>query len=95
MDGNLIVKRYLVAGRVQGVFFRASTKEQADKLGLRGRAVNLPDGRVEVLAIGEPGAVSELAQWLRQGPRMARVSHVDAQDATGIDVSGVTGFSCG
>ena len=91
----MVVKRYLVTGRVQGVFFRASTKEQADKLGLRGRAVNLPDGRVEVLAVGDSDAVARLAEWLRHGPRMARVSHVEEQDVAGIDVSILTEFSCG
>ena len=44
--------RFIISGRVQGVFFRASTREQAQRLGLRGHARNLPDGRVDVLVVG-------------------------------------------
>jgi acylphosphatase len=61
---------------VQGVFFRASTVNVAAKLGIRGFARNLPDGRVEVLALGEPEALSSLAAWLRQGPPLASVASV-------------------
>lgn len=66
--------RCLVAGRVQGVFFRASTREQALRLGLTGHVRNLPDGRVEVLACGDPDQVSQLREWLRNGPPMADVT---------------------
>ncbi len=65
--------RFIVEGKVQGVFFRASTREQASKLGLRGYAKNLPDGNVEVLAAGEAGAIDKLEAWLRAGPPRARV----------------------
>lgn len=68
--------RCLVAGRVQGVFFRASAREQALRLGLTGYARNLGDGRVEVLACGEPEQVAQLREWLRNGPPMAEVSGV-------------------
>lgn len=68
--------RFLVSGRVQGVFFRASTRERAQALGLRGHAVNLADGRVEVLAAGDAAALDTLAEWLRHGPPMARVDQV-------------------
>ncbi len=68
--------RFLVSGQVQGVFFRASTRDQAQRLGLRGYASNLPDGRVEVLAIGEAGAIDAIGQWLQQGPSQARVQSV-------------------
>lgn len=71
--------RFLVSGKVQGVFFRASTREQAQRLGLHGRAVNLTDGRVEVLAAGEPDAIDALERWLRQGPPMARVERVERE----------------
>ena len=64
--------RFIVSGRVQGVWFRASTREQALALGLRGFARNLPDGRVEVLAAGDDAALDRLAAWLRQGPPLAR-----------------------
>ncbi len=65
--------RFLVGGKVQGVFFRASTRERARRLGLRGHARNLADGRVEVVAAGDDDAVDALAQWLQHGPPMARV----------------------
>ena len=74
-----IAKRFIVSGRVQGVFFRASTRKEAERLGLRGSAVNLPDGRVEVLAVGEPAVVDELGKWLEKGPTMARVQEVQSQ----------------
>ncbi len=52
--------RFLVSGRVQGVFYRGSTREQAVALGLSGYARNLPDGRVEVVASGDEGALDVL-----------------------------------
>ena len=72
--------RFLVSGKVQGVFFRASTREQALKLGLSGHAINLDDGRVEVVAEGDGAAVEALATWLRRGPPMARVDRVERSD---------------
>jgi acylphosphatase len=68
--------RCLVGGRVQGVFFRASAREQAQRLGLTGYARNLPDGRVEVFACGPAEAVGRLRDWLRTGPPRAEVTGV-------------------
>lgn len=68
--------RFLVSGKVQGVFFRASTRERALDLGLSGRATNLPDGRVEVVAAGDAAALDLLEAWLRMGPPAARVESV-------------------
>jgi len=65
-----------ISGRVQGVWFRASTREQAVRLGVNGYARNLADGRVEVLACGDEEALSQLQEWLWQGPRGARVDQV-------------------
>ncbi|WP_407354260.1 acylphosphatase [Luteimonas sp. R10] len=73
--------RFLVSGKVQGVFFRASTREQAQRLGLRGYAKNLADGRVEVLAAGDAGAIDALAEWLQRGPPQARVESVERHAA--------------
>ncbi len=73
-------RRYYVSGRVQGVFFRDSTRCEARKLGITGRAVNLADGRVEVLACGEPAALDELEAWLREGPRAARVDRLERSE---------------
>ena len=69
--------RFLVSGRVQGVFFRATTRKRALELGLRGHAINLPDGRVEVLAAGDADALETLAGWLWQGPPNAKVEGVE------------------
>lgn len=75
-------QRFLVSGRVQGVFFRASTRTRAQALGLRGHAVNLPDGRVEVLAAGDAEALEALAQWLWEGPPDAKVESVERSPAS-------------
>lgn len=80
-----IAARFFVAGRVQGVFYRASAQAQAQRLGLRGYARNLPDGRVEVLAIGPATAVDALSAWLRQGPPNAVVDTVDRENADVAD----------
>jgi acylphosphatase len=72
--------RFVVAGCVQGVGFRAATRWQALALDLRGHARNLADGRVEVLATGEPAAVEALAQWLAHGPPSARVDGLSRED---------------
>jgi acylphosphatase len=71
--------RCLVSGRVQGVYFRASTREQAAVLGVTGYARNLPDGRVEVVACGDRAAVERLRDWLRVGPPQARVTTVHCE----------------
>ena len=75
--------RFWVSGRVQGVFFRASTREQALSLALTGYAANLPDGRVEVVAVGTEAAIDALERWLWQGPPAAQVDtvHREACDA--------------
>ena len=73
--------RFVVGGRVQGVFFRAGTREHAQRLGLRGYARNRADGRVDVLAVGDAAAIDALAAWLRQGPPQARVDELERLDA--------------
>jgi acylphosphatase len=73
-------RQFKVSGRVQGVFFRASTRDVAVPLSITGHAINLPDGSVEVLACGERAALQELEQWLHEGPPMATVTSVDAED---------------
>jgi acylphosphatase len=72
------LRGWLISGRVQGVFFRESTRRQAQALGLRGYAVNRADGRVEVAAGGDPGALDQLQAWLQQGPQLARVDGVES-----------------
>jgi acylphosphatase len=73
----IVGKRCLVAGRVQGVFYRASTQQQAQRLNLSGYAKNLPDGRVEVLVVGESSQVDQLVAWLWQGPPASHVTNVE------------------
>jgi acylphosphatase len=73
---NICVKA-IVSGRVQGVFFRQSTQQQAQKLGITGHAINLADGRVEVLACGTEAAIKQLLIWLDHGPEMAQVAKVE------------------
>lgn len=68
-----------ISGLVQGVFFRASTREQARELGLTGWVRNLPDGRVEVLACGEKPQLEAMLEWLHEGPPHANVSSVEAE----------------
>jgi acylphosphatase len=74
--GDWVARRCLVAGRVQGVFYRASTRQRALQLGVSGYARNLPDGRVEVLACGAPQAVEALCEWLWQGSPASQVTSV-------------------
>jgi acylphosphatase len=71
--------RAIVSGRVQGVFFRDSTRRKARHLGIAGHAINLPDGRVEVLACGDAAALEQLVAWLHEGPELARVSRVTVE----------------
>lgn len=75
-------KRCLVAGRVQGVFYRATAANKAQELKIDGYARNLPDGRVEVLAGGEQRAVDEFTQWLWTGSSASKVTAVEVQDAS-------------
>lgn len=65
-----------VSGRVQGVFFRAHTQEQAESLGINGWVKNLDNGNVALIACGTPDQLDQLEQWLWQGSPMARVDHV-------------------
>jgi acylphosphatase len=74
-----VARRCYVAGRVQGVFFRASTRSRAEALGVTGHALNLDDGRVEVLACGAPASVEALCEWLHEGPPAAHVTRVEVE----------------
>jgi acylphosphatase len=72
--------RAVVEGRVQGVFFRAHTEEQARNLDLVGWVRNRPDGAVETVAEGEADRIEQFSQWLRHGPPAARVTGVKIQE---------------
>ena len=88
-----ITRRFLVTGRVQGVFFRQSTRLEANRLRLKGLARNLPDGSVEVVAQGSAAAVEALHQWLRRGPAQARVEDVREIDSAELGSGIPEGFS--
>lgn len=75
--------RAIISGRVQGVWFRASTLEKALEYGVRGTVRNLVDGRVELVAEGEDEQVDQLLRWAGNGPPMAAVDRVDLEDLPG------------
>jgi len=71
------IRKWLIDGRVQGVFFRESTRREAEPLGLSGHALNLADGRVEVVAGGKSDDLDRLEAWLQSGPEAARVDTLE------------------
>ncbi len=89
---SLLCRRFVVTGRVQGVFFRASTCDVAIQLSLTGYVKNLPDGSVEVLACGSMKEIEKLEAWLLEGPRMASVTGVDAKS---LEFRELDGFGTG
>lgn len=80
----------LVSGQVQGVFFRSSAEDEADRRGLTGWVRNLPDGRVEAEFQGASDAVGAMLEWCARGPSGARVDEVETSDLDPVD--GETGF---
>ena len=80
--------RVLVSGKVQGVWFRESTRQEAERLGVAGWVRNLPDGRVEGLFFGPGPAVDELVAWCHRGPPAAQVAGVEATPEEGPQESG-------
>jgi len=86
-----VCRRALVSGRVQGVGYRDFARRAARGLGVNGHALNLADGRVEVLACGAPQAMEALLGRLREGPRWSQVSGVEVQPAE----CGAQGFATG
>lgn len=84
-----VARHYRVTGRVQGVFYRASTQARAQALGLNGWVRNCPDGSVELLASGAEQALEQLEGWLWQGPERARVTAVEV---TPVPIEPTSGF---
>ena len=72
----LVNRAFVVSGRVQGVFFRDNTKKEAMKVGLKGSAMNQPDGTVKVCLRGESDQIDLLERWLHIGPELAKVESV-------------------
>ena len=83
---------FTVHGRVQGVWFRDSTRREATRLGINGHAINLPDGNVEVLACGSARQLDKLEAWLHQGPPLSRVTKVERRS---VDLVAPAGFTIG
>ncbi len=81
--------KFRVRGKVQGVWYRASTKRKAEELGLCGFVRNEPDGSVYVEAEGEESRLQALAEWCRRGPELARVEAVEVEEG---EVQGYLGF---
>lgn len=78
------IKRYhlIISGRVQGVSYRVSAWEKARQLGLSGWVSNLRDGRVEMIIEGEQEQLDQMTDWAAEGPRFAKVSHIDLTEET-------------
>ena len=83
-----IAKSVRVTGRVQGVFFRVWTMEQADALGVSGWVRNCPDGSVEALLSGEEASVAEMIERMRRGPPGAKVERLAEESIEGSDSGG-------
>jgi acylphosphatase len=90
MNAQKHAKRFFVSGRVQGVGYRYFAMNTAEQMGIAGYAKNLPDGRVEVYAIGSAGELRAFACELERGPRLAVVDGVDQ-----VDAEFLSGFSYG
>ena len=89
MTPDTIRRRLVVHGKVQGVFYRDSTRHAARDEGVAGWAANRSDGTVEVVLEGPPGAVESVVSYCRTGPSSADVHAVDEQEET---PEGLTGF---
>jgi acylphosphatase len=76
-----IHKKAILKGRVQGVGFRFSAREQARRLGIKGYVKNLPNGDVEILASGSEKNVEKYLQWAHEGPAYAHVDDIQIEDA--------------
>ncbi len=88
MGEATVRKRVVVHGRVQGVWFRESCRQEAEAVGLSGFVSNEPDGTVAAAFEGDPGGVQRLVEWCHSGPPSARVSGVEVGDETPTGESG-------
>jgi acylphosphatase len=88
-DGPRVRRRVVVRGEVQGVFFRDSTRSEAERRGVSGWVTNRSDGAVEAVFEGEPGVVEALVEFCRSGPSRADVEGVDVSEE---EPEGLQGF---
>ncbi len=77
---NKIQIKVVINGRVQGVFYRAETKNTADQFGIKGYVKNLPNGSVEAIFEGDRPSVTQMVEWCNKGPAAARVENVLAEE---------------
>ena len=82
---KLTRKHVFVTGKVQGVGFRYSARSRACELGLSGWVRNLPDHRVELCFLGEPGAVNKMEDWCRTGPPFSRVTGISMSEDAPVE----------
>lgn len=87
-----LAKHFIISGRVQGVYYRASTCKKAKELGLSGWVRNLADGRVEALAYGAGPELDSFEHWLWQGPERANVTQVEVEAAAPDGLSNAETF---
>jgi acylphosphatase len=88
MNASVVRRRVTVYGRVQGVFFRDSTRRRAEASGVSGWVCNLSDGAVEAVLEGPPQAVDEVMRFLHSGPRGAHVDNLEVRDEESEGLSG-------
>ena len=81
----------VISGRVQGVWFRATTKQKAEQLGITGWVRNTPDGCVEAIIEGEEQQVKKMIEWCHEGPPLATVDKVEIKNQS--PTNGFDGFS--
>lgn len=84
----MVRKRVIVHGRVQGVFFRDTTRRTAESRGVAGWVRNNPDGSVEAVFEGSEDAVDAMVLFAREGPRGAAVEHVEVRNEEPEDLNG-------
>ena len=73
----MVTYSIIIRGKVQGVFFRQTAKEKADKLGIKGTVENLPDDAVAIVASGDQEQLDHFVEWCRQGPPRAKVESLE------------------
>jgi acylphosphatase len=82
---EIVRRSLLIKGKVQGVWYRKSTKDKADELGLTGWVKNNPDGTVSAEVQGDSGMIDEFVHWCGSGPPNALVSSVDVTEMHTVD----------
>ena len=85
---SLVAMRFIIHGRVQGVFYRACAQKKAKRLLLTGFVRNLPDGSVEAIAVGSNEQLRAFHDWLKKGPPLAKVTEVASEEIAFCEYDG-------